>query len=78
MKPHVIPEVEHIDRRWLLAEKYPILRERPAGLSLLESYSWIQRHVGVCGGMEFIGMSGSSLWLDEHYPHWKDPIAYWP
>ncbi len=65
--------VMHVDRRWLLAEKYPdLLSVEPKNRR-----AWLQKNApDYLSDITF--ECGSDLWLNEHYPNWKDPTAYWP
>ena len=72
--PNKLDVVEHIDRRWLFGEKYPELRDMPAE----KRSAWIGEHVPHEERFRGIWTNGSTLWLDEHFPDWRDPTAYWP
>ena len=70
--PNKLVEVAYIDRRWLLAEQYPEIRDVP----VKKRSAWVMEHIP--SWIPIVGVSGSSLWLDEHFPEWRDPAAYWP
>ncbi len=73
LTPSTATELEHVNRRWLLAEKYPHIRE----LAPDKRQSWLRENTPkIMANMS--SDCGSSLWLDEHFPHWRDPAAYWP
>lgn len=73
-KPHTVVSPLHINRRWLLGEKYPEMKDVPSD----ERLKWRKKHVSKEDSLYIMTNCGSSLWLDENFPLWKDPAAYWP
>jgi hypothetical protein len=70
--PDKLEELLHVDTRWLLAEKYPQIRD----MAPEKRSCWIAEHIPERSIT--VGVNGSTLWLDEHFPDWRDPTAYWP
>lgn len=74
LNPFKIDEIEYVDRRWLLGEKYPAIID----MSPNERMAWCSKNIPKEDRFGDLHVSGSSLWLDEHFPDWKNPVAYWP
>lgn len=71
-RPDKLSTIEYADRRWLLGEKHPHLLD----MSPEDRQRWIDANISL--GEIRVEVNGSTLWLDEHFPEWRDPTAYWP